>query len=105
VKERDLDVKTASDLASALGSDNNVVRCLFREVEHLLQPCSNASSERSFSSLRHLKTYLRSTMTQQRLTHTAMMKVHAAILQGLDLQTLMNSFVSKTPERIAVFGK
>jgi len=42
-------------------------------------------------------------MTQQRLTHPAMMKVHADILQGLDLQTLMNSLVSKTPERIAVF--
>jgi len=90
VKERDLDVKTASDLASALASDNNVVRCLFREVhvEHLLQlimvqPCSNASSERSLSSLHHLKTYLRSTVTQQRLTHTAMLKVHADILQGL----------------------
>jgi len=41
----------------------------------------------------------------QRLTHTAMMKVYADILQGLDLQTLMNSFVSKTPEGIAVFGK
>jgi len=34
-----------------------------------------------------------------------MMKVYADILQGLDLQTLMNSFVSKTPEGIAVFGK
>jgi len=44
-------------------------------------------------------------MTQQRQTHTAMMNVHADILQGLYMQTLMNLFVSKTPERIAVFGK
>jgi len=31
VKERDLDVKTASDLASALGWENNVGCCLFRD--------------------------------------------------------------------------
>ena len=35
----------------------------------LVMPAANASSERSFSSLRRLKTYLRTTMTQQRLNH------------------------------------
>ena len=35
----------------------------------LVMPATNATSERSFSALRRIKTYLRTTMTQQRLNH------------------------------------
>ena len=37
----------------------------------LIMPATNATSERSFSALRRLKTYLHSSMSQQRLNHHA----------------------------------
>ena len=48
---------------------------------HLLQifatiPVTTATAERSFSSLRLLKTYLRSTMKEDRLNGLALMAVH-----------------------------
>lgn len=42
-------------------------------------PVTNASAERSFSSLRRLKTYLRSTMTENRLLGLAIMHIHRHI--------------------------
>lgn len=68
------------DVAERLRNLHPQTRSLFTEVEKLVQLClclpiSVASSERSFSTLRRLKTWLRSTMTQQRLTHLALMNV------------------------------
>ena len=52
---------------------------LFSEVLKLLQlmyvlPASTATAERSFSSLRRLKNYLRNSMTPQRLNHDASLR-------------------------------
>ena len=52
---------SVSELAQMLGQTENVVQVLFSEVIklatlYLCQPCSNASSERAFSTLRRLKT-------------------------------------------------
>ena len=37
--------------------------------------CNSAGAERSFSCLRRLKTYLRKTMTQDRLNHLAILAI------------------------------
>ena len=42
----------------------------------LTLPVSTATSERSFSCLRHLKTWLRSTMTESRLSGLALLHIH-----------------------------
>ncbi len=57
------------------------VRGLFDQVETvarflLVVPVSSAESERSFSSLRRLKTWLHSTMTQIHLNSVAVCHVH-----------------------------
>ncbi|KAL2091249.1 hypothetical protein ACEWY4_013512 [Coilia grayii] len=80
-------------------------RTLFTEVEKLIQLClclpiSVASSERSFSTLRRQKTWLRSTMTQKRLTHLSLMNVHKDIMYAMDMNVLMRDFISMTPERL-----
>lgn len=51
----------------------NVTTCL-----HILlcMPVSTASAERSFSTMRRLKTYLRATMTTKRLTGLGLMNIH-----------------------------
>ena len=42
----------------------------------MLMPATAATSERSFSSLRHVKSYLRTTMRQDRLNHIMVLYIH-----------------------------
>ena len=100
---------STAQLASMLQKLDPVTRQLFSEAKKLLQlvlclPISVAESERSFSCLRRLKTWLRSIMTQQRLTHVALLHVHKDIVDSIDMKALMTEFISKTPERHSVFG-
>ena len=68
----------------------------FKNVNTLLRilavtTISNASAERSFSSLRRLKTYLRSTMTQERLSSIATVMVNREIAP--DLSEVVEAFL------------
>ena len=85
-------------------------RQMFSEVSKLLAlilslPCTVASAERSFSMLRRLKSYLRESIGQSRLTHLTLMHVHKERLHKLDIKELKRRFVEKTPERMSVFGR
>ena len=53
-----------------------ILRCLHLAQVKLVSPSSNAESERNASSLRRIKTYLRSTMSQQRLNNLMVLHVH-----------------------------
>ena len=62
-------------------STEHSVRSLFPQVLVLLKlllvcPVSSCECERSFSTLRRLKTWLRATMTQRRLNHISICHVH-----------------------------
>ena len=70
----------------------------------LVMPATNASSERSFSALRRVKSYLRSTMTQERLNHLMVLLVHKERTDHLALRDVANDFVSKSERRKQVFG-
>jgi hypothetical protein len=70
----------------------------------LVNPASAATAERSFSGLRRLKTYLRSSCGQLRLNNLAICHVHKEILDTLDISSLMNEFVLANDKRAAVFG-
>ena len=59
----------------------------------MLTPASNANSDRVFSSLRRLKTYLRSTMTQTRIENLMALAIHKEILDKTDLIQAVNTFV------------
>ena len=71
----------------------------------LVAPATNATSERSFSALRRLKTYLRSTMSQQRLNHCAMLNIMREACDNLKLVDIGNDFVSASQRRYDIFGK
>lgn len=66
----------------------------------LTMPVSTASAERSFSSLRRLKTYLRNTMTEQRLTGLALMHIHRNI--DVNVNRVINDFDATGHRRIAL---
>ena len=61
----------------------------------LLMPAANASPERSFSALRRVKTYLRTSMTQQRL-NLMLLHVHKEKTDSLDLKSILNEFIEST---------
>lgn len=70
----------------------------------LTMPVSTASAERSFSSLRRLKTYLRSTMTEQRLTGLALMHIHRS--HEINTEQVLQDFDASGHRRIVLaFGR
>ena len=61
-------------------------------------PISSASCERSISTLRNLKTYLRNTMVQDRLNGLALMHAHREM--ELDLEKIVDLFANLHPRRM-----
>ena len=55
---------------------------------------SIASCERSFSKLKLIKTYLRSTMNQARLTNLACLSIERDITEGLNFDEVIKDFAS-----------
>lgn len=78
------------------------VCCLARLI--LVMPSTNAVSERSFSAMRRLKTYLRSTMRQTRLNHILLLNMYKERLDSLDLDVIGNDFVRGNEHRLRMFG-
>ena len=62
-------------------------------------PVTTSTAERSFSTLRRLKTCLRSTMTQERLNHVAILHVHKSVCGELDLDAVANDFFGRCSVR------
>ncbi|XP_068233481.1 zinc finger MYM-type protein 1-like [Palaemon carinicauda] len=61
----------------------------------LTLPVTVASGERSFSKLKLIKTYMRSTMTEERLVGLAMISIENEIAQKVDLKNLVADFAKK----------
>nr|GEV57987.1 zinc finger MYM-type protein 1-like [Tanacetum cinerariifolium] len=79
---------------------------LFVELRVLLTiPVIVASAERSFSKLKLLKSYLRSTMLQERLNRLALIAIENRLLESVDYEDLINNFASKNARRITLFKK
>ena len=72
----------------------------FATVVHILAviPATSCSAERSFSALRILKTYLRSTMGQQRVSNIAIHieKAYANFVLENDIERIIDIFGSRT---------
>ena len=71
----------------------------------LVMPATNAVSERSFSGLRRMKTWLRNTMHQTRLNRCMILHIHNDETDKLDLIAVANDFVSRNLSRRFTFGQ
>jgi len=99
---------TASDVTTALRSTEGAT-LLLNEVVRFVKlcvvlPATSASAERSFSSLRRLKTYIRSTVGQPRLNHLLLLHCHQERLDTLELRTVAQLFISANEKRSKYFG-
>ena len=83
-----------------------MAREMFCEVDKLLHiyltvPVTTATAERSFSALRRIKTYLRSTMSEERLNNLMLLHVHKELS---DISEVAQIFVSANSRRQRFFG-
>ena len=58
-------------------------------------PITVASAERSFSKLKLIKSYLRSTMSQERLSGLAILSIEKEMLEELKYKNLISNFASQ----------
>ena len=68
----------------------------------LTVPVIVASAKRSFSKLKLLKSYLRSTMLQERLNGLALILIKSDFLDKIDYEGLIDDFATKNTRR-AIF--
>ena len=75
----------------------NISKCL-----HVLlsMPVSTATAERSFSSMRRLKTYLRATMTTERLSGLGLMNIHRD--REVSAKHVVDIFARRKDRRLAL---
>ena len=85
-------------------------RSFFKQVCWLVSliavmPATNSSSERSFSTMKRVKTYLRSTMGQSRLNHLMILNTYKELLDNMDLVSVANEFAQANDRRVHLFGR
>ena len=66
-------------------------------------PVTVASAERSFSKLKLLKSYLRSTMLQERLNGLALIAIENDVLETVKYEEMVDEFASKSVRRMVIF--
>ena len=71
---------------------------------YIVLPSSTCEAERSFSTLRRSKTYLRSTSTQQSLNNLTVLTTHRDETEALDLNDVVTEFVSRSQIHRNNFG-
>ena len=101
-------VTSIHTICEAMNS-NNVFKEMLPTVHQLHRlymtvPITSATSERTFSALRRLFTYLRSSMTERRLNHCLLLHIHKELTDSLDLTSAAKEFVVLHDERKKYFG-
>ena len=102
-------ISSVSTIAEILSS-SPLTLVVFSEVVKLVKifmiiPITTATAERSFSSLRRLKSYLRSTMTQCRLNNILLLHCHKEMTDAIDLTAIAQDFIAANERRKTYFGE
>jgi hypothetical protein len=102
-------LNNVEDIVSFIISHCESVKDMIPEIIKLLKivmtiPVSTCTAARSFSALRRIKTYLRSTMTQQRLTDHMIVHVNREIADDLDLEEIADIFINRAVVRQNTFA-
>jgi hypothetical protein len=101
-------VNNIGDIVNVLKNDSTT-RQLLPELTKAVRliltlPVTTCTAERSFSGLRRLKTYLRSTMTQGRLNNIALLNFHKSCVETIDVDMMIDEFVSRCAVRRNTFA-
>ena len=101
-----INLRTILDLLREIPRENRSLINQVYVLAHLIlvMPATNATSERSFSLLRIIKSYLRLTMDQERLNHLMLLSTYKSRLDSIDLKHIGKAFVNKNERRKFIFG-
>lgn len=88
---------------------NDTFKEVLPTVHQLLQlyltvPISSATSERSFSALKHLLAPFCASVTQQRLTNCFLLHAHKSLTDILDLIAVAKEFIEQTDKQRKYFS-
>jgi hypothetical protein len=102
-------VSRVPDLVECMKYWGKETALLFSEVTTLLRlllvlPATSATAERSFSTLRRMKTYPRTTMTATRLNSVIVLHIHKGRTDAINVPFLLADFVSRNSTRKDFFG-
>ena len=104
-------VKEITKLSTLCQIMNNVSssKSLFSEIFTLIKiantiPVTSATAERTFSTLRRVKSYLRSTMSQEQLNNCMILHIYKEKTDEIDLTKVAKEFISANDRRKLFFG-
>lgn len=69
---------------------------------YLVLMVSNCSAERSFSKMKLIKNRLRTSMSNDRLSHLALMSIESDILREINFQDLLTEFAKKKARKVSL---
>ena len=84
---------------------------MFKQIKLILwyatMPLSSATAERTFSAMRRLKTWLRTTMCENQITNRMFAVLHKSRMQAVDINKVAKEFINSgdMAKRLAYFGK
>lgn len=108
ISQRKLEMRTLKDVVLFLQANQSVREILVEFTKFiklmLTVPASSCTAERSFSALRRLKTYMRSSMRQSRMNHMAVLHVHSDTASQLNRDSVMDEFISRNNTRKTTFA-
>ncbi|XP_060865965.1 zinc finger MYM-type protein 1-like [Metopolophium dirhodum] len=101
------DLRAATPLALLQLITTYSLRAEYPNVEIALRifltlPITVATCERSFSKLKLIKNYLRSTMGQDRISDMAILSIEHTVVNTLDINKLIEDFAGKKARKIAI---
>ena len=65
-------------------------------------PVTVATAERSFSKLKLIKNYLRSTMTQERLVDLTVLGIESDLARQIDFNDIIDKFAKEKARRVPI---
>lgn len=110
-EEQNLGIKKITSMSTICELFNTceISKTMLSEVFELLRiyltvPVTSATAERTFSTMRRLKNYMCTTMTQRRLNHIALLHTHKNRTDNINLKDIAEQFISVNERCNAYFG-
>ena len=71
----------------------------------LVMPATNASSKRTFSWMKRIKSYLRDSTTNNRLNQCMVVRIHAEDVDNMNTIKIAREFIEYNQPRLRIFGR
>ena len=97
-------VTSIRTICDAMLADSGIHKATFSEIHKLIRlfltiQITLATSERAFSTLKRVFTYLRLSMTEQRLNNCTIVHIHKDVVDQMDLTLIAQAFATANEKR------